>query len=194
MRQFTYKLMIAFIFLTSFTTMASKNFEVHVESGQILNIKISNIQIASQLTFKDGRGEVLFKDKSLSQSYVRYLSLENLPLGEYSISLEDSNMISSKAIIKSKNGISVSDSGVIFKPHFKQLETDAHKIKVAFTNPSQNPTEFKVFDDYGNLVISLKSDDAVFSKTLDFSKVPSGEYSIAVNTKERSYYKNINIK
>lgn len=194
MRHFTKKLLIVLIILTSYTGLASNNFEVQVKSGQVLNIKISNTQEASQLIFKDDKGEILFNETSLTSNYVRYISLENLPLGAYFISLENSSLTSTKTVTKTKSGIEVSTSEVAFKPHFKQMESDAKKIKVAFVNTTKSPAEFKVFDKDGYLVITLNSSDAIFNKTLDFSEVPSGEYSIAVNTKERSYYKNISIK
>lgn len=194
MRQFINTLAITLVFLTSFATLATENFEVEVKSDQILNIKISNLQPSDQLIFKDSNGEVLFKEQSLSQPYTRHISLEDLPNGTYSLSLEDTYMTSTKTIFKTKSGIRVSNSEVAFKPHFQLMEPNSKKVKVAFVNSTMQPAQFKVLNKKGQVIFNLENSDTVFSKTLDFSEVPSGNYSIAVNTKGRSYYKDITIK
>lgn len=193
MRHLINTLAITLVFLTSFSTLASRQFEVEVNSNQVLNIKISNIDGADQLILRDRNNEILFKDQSLFQPYMKNISLQNLPNGSYSLSLEDNEMISTKIISKSKNGVSISDSSVAFKPDFKQ-EDNNKKVKVAFSNPTMQMTSFKVFDESGNLIVKIKNKDAVFSKTLDFSEVPSGIYSIAINNKGKSYIENFTIK
>lgn len=193
MRHLINTLAITLVFLTSFSTLASRQFEVEVNSNQVLNIKISNIDGADQLILRDRNNEILFKDQSLFQPYMKNISLQNLPNGSYSLSLEDDEMIATKIISKSKNGVSISDSSVAFKPDFKQ-EDNNKKVKVAFSNPTMQMTSFKVFDERGNLIVKIKNNDPVFSKTLDFSEVPSGIYSIAINNKGKSYIENITIK
>lgn len=194
MRQFINTLTITLVFLTSISALASsRQFEVEVNKSQVLNIKISNIDGADQLILKDENDEILFQDKSLFQPYIKNISLQNLPNGSYLLSLEDNDMISTKIISKSKTGVSISDTAVAFKPDFKQEEND-RKVKVAFSNPTMQPTLFKVFDENGNLIAKFKNRDAILKKTVDFSKVPSGVYSIAISNKGRNYYQNVTIK
>lgn len=193
MRLFINTLAITLIFLSSFSTLASRQFEVEVNSDQVLNVKISNIDGANHLILRDVNEKILYKDQSLFQPYMKNISLKNLPNGTYSLSLEDNDMISTKLISKSKTGVSISETSVAFKPDFKQEENNK-KVKVAFSNPTMQITSFKVFDETGNLIVKLKNKDAVFSKTIDFSEVPSGTYSIAINNKGRSYIENITIK
>lgn len=193
MKQFINTLAITLVFLTSISTYASREFKVEVNQNQVLSIKINNINKADKLVLSDG-SEVLFEDKSLFQPYFKNISLENLPEGYYSLSLEDDYMISTKSISKTKNGISISETSVAFKPHFKQIDADARKLRVGFTNPTMQPTQFKVYDKNGNLIITLKNNDAVFNKTLDFSEVPSGDYTVAINNNGRNYYRNITIE
>lgn len=194
MRPIINTLAITLVLFSSFTSLASRNFEVQIRSNQILNIQVSNIPLADQLILKDNDGQILFNDKNLSQPYLKNISFENLPAGVYFLSLEDANLISTKTIIKAKSGIEISNSGVAFKPQFEQKRMDDKKVKVAFSNPTKELIFFKVYDNYGNLITEFSNDDDAFSKTLDFSEVPSGKYSIAINNKERSFYKSITIK
>lgn len=194
MRPIINTLVITLVLFSSFTSLASRNFEVQIRSNQILNIQVSNIPLADQLILKDNDGQILFNDKNLSQPYLKNISFENLPAGVYFLSLEDANLISTKTIIKAKSGIEISNSGVAFKPQFEQKRMDDKKVKVAFSNPTKELIFFKVYDNYGNLITEFSNDDDAFSKTLDFSEVPSGKYSIAINNKERSFYKSITIK
>lgn len=194
MRQFTYTLAIFLVFLTSFSTLASSNFEVEIKSDHILSVKINNLLSADKLILKDSNDETLFTEKSLSQPYLKHISFENLPYGTYMLYLDDAYKVSSKTIIKTTSGIIVSDAGVAFKPNFKHMDADAKKVIVAFSNPLMELTHFKVYDPKGNLIIQLENSDVAFNRILNFSDVPSGEYSVAFQTKERSFFRSITIK
>lgn len=194
MKLFTNTLAIALVFLTSLSAYASREFTVEVKNDQVLNIKISNISEVDELIMIDNEGEILYKEKFLAQPFEKSISLKNLPNGVYSVSLDDKDMISTKTITKTDEEIKVSKTAVAFKPHFKKLDTDAKKLRVAFTNPTFDITHLKVFDNYGELIIDVSNKEAVFNKVLDFSEVPTGEYSIAINNSGKSYYQNFTIK
>ena len=52
----------------------------------------------------------------------------------------------------------------------------------------------KVYDGEGHLIMDIKEKDLVFKKTLDFTDVPTGQYSINIKNKDKSYFENLNIK
>lgn len=182
------------LLIVSFSANASRYFDVEVNSDGVLEIQIQGKETNDKLTFVDAKGEILFVDTNIAQPYLKKVSLINLPKGNYTLSLENSNLISYKSIHKTNTGIKIEDAGVVFKPKFKVVNSNSRKVKVSFTNPTMEFTQMKIYDAEGNLMMDMKEKDLVFEKTLDFTKVPSGEYSIAINNRGRSYYENLNIQ
>ena len=182
-----------FMFLLTVTSHANRQFDVEVKSNSLLSITINNVYAINQLVLQDEQGNVLFKESALAQPFKKHLSFENLPSGNYTLLLEDDYMLSNKVITKQSNGLQVKNAGVAFKPNFKFLETDSKKVAVSFTNPLKAKTQFKVYDNNGELIINLVTDEVTINKVLNFKDVPSGDYSVAINNSGRNYYRNITV-
>lgn len=182
------------LLIASFSADASRYFDVRVNSDDVIEIQIQGKENDGKLTFIDAKGEILFVDTNIAQPYLKKVSLRNLPKGNYTLSLENSSLVSYKSIHKTSTGIEIEDAAVVFKPKFKVVNSNSRQVKVYFTNPTMEFTQMKVYDPEGNLMMDMKENDIVFKKTLDFTEVPSGEYSIAINSKGKSYYENLNIQ
>ncbi|MBW2962081.1 T9SS type A sorting domain-containing protein [Mesonia aestuariivivens] len=180
------------LLIVSYNANAAKNFEVAVAKNQILMVELNDAQAGDMLTLLDAEGKVLFKEMNLTSDFQKQLSLEMVPDGKYFLHLEDENSIYAREIVKRKQTITVNEaSKIIFKPTFKE---ENNQLKVAFTNPNEEIMHLYVYDEKGNIVTSLKNNDLVIKKTFDFSKVPAGNYMLAVVSSERSFYKSIRTK
>ena len=120
-------LAVSLLFM-SFNAKASKEFNVKVNSNEVLEIQINGKETDDKLSFIDAKGEILFVDTNLAQPYLKKVSLKNLPNGMYTLSLENSNLISYKSVEKSNTGLKVEDNGVVFKPQFKVVNTNNRKV------------------------------------------------------------------
>lgn len=112
------------LLIVNFNVNAARQFEVNVNSENVLEIQITGNDDNNKLSFIDAKGELLFVDTELSQPYFKKISLKTLPKGTYTISLENSNIISYKSVLKTSRGIKVEDYGVVFKPKFKVMNTN----------------------------------------------------------------------
>ncbi|GAA0763005.1 T9SS type A sorting domain-containing protein [Psychroflexus lacisalsi] len=182
------------LLIVNFNVNAARQFEVNVNSENVLEIQITGNDDNNKLSFIDAKGELLFVDTELSQPYFKKISLKTLPKGTYTISLENSNIISYKSVLKTSRGIKVEDYGVVFKPKFKVMNTNKRQVRVSFTNPTKDFTQMKIYDAEGHLIMDVKDKDLVFKKTLDFSEAPAGEYSVAINSRGLSYLEKLYIK
>lgn len=184
----------ALLLTLSFNAQAAKDFEVEISQNQVLKIDIENLYAKHTLRLLDAKGGILFEAMNLTSAYHKQLSLKNLPTGTYYLSLENDNIIMSKKISKNSRIVAVVDSNVMFKPDFKQLDSNKRRVKVAYTNITHSKTNLKVYDKDWNLIMTLANNDQFFNKTLDFSEVPSGKYSVAISNNGKSYQKNIIIE
>lgn len=180
------------LLVLGYNVQAAKNFEVAVAKNQILKVELNDAQEGDMLTLLDVEGKVLFKEIHLSSNFQKSLSFELVPNGTYYLHLEDSNSVYSREIIKTGSSITVNkDSRIIFKPTFKQVNK---QVRLSFTNPNKETTQVFVYDEKGNIVSSLENNDLVLKKTFDFSKITTGNYTVAILAGNRSFYKNVTIK
>lgn len=194
MKQCINKIIIAFVLFSSFSVSAYTEFKVEAVADQMIKVNIDRAGETSQLVLRDQNNKVLFKKQGLTDNYNQMISLTNLPQGLYTIALDSDDLISTKTIIKTDSQIQVSETEVAFKPHFKTLKSSPRKLMVMFTNPTFDVTHLKVYDPKGELITDVEAKEAVLNRVLDFSDVPSGKYSIAINNKGRNFYQNFLIK
>ena len=65
----------------------------------------------------------------------------------------------------------------MFKPIYK---VNSKEVKFFLTNPSKTYASLRVYDANGELVGEVLGKTYTMNKTLDFSKMPKGEYTFKV--------------
>ena len=166
---------------------------LRVKEENILLVEVDNVQKGDFVYFSDEAGEILFKDEpELGDAYTTSLDLETLPVGTYYMNIDKQSFILTTKVEKTRNGVIIEDESpkTFFKPLFKVEE---NLVKVFMTNPSKTITLIKVYDSKGNLVTTIKDKVVNLSKTLNFSNVPSGEYTIKLQTGKNTFSKIVEI-
>ncbi len=182
---------VVILLLSGICAKASDSLSVRVKDNHNLLINLQEVSEGTELLFKDNRGEVLFRDSIKSnESYRKILNLEVIPMGTYYFSLERENRIEVTVLEKDWEGLEIKEdvSGVVFKPNYK---VENERVEFFLTNPKRNKIQVRVYDEVGVEVGSVSSSDAVVTKTLDFSKVPAGNYFLKVNTKDGNFSKKL---
>ncbi|UJH91819.1 hypothetical protein LZ575_03915 [Antarcticibacterium sp. 1MA-6-2] len=106
--------------------------------------------------------------------------------------MEKEHSFQTTEVTKTVSGIELTgkSSRTIFKPQFK---AEKNLVKVFLTNPGMKETSFVVYDKKGGLVNTIYCNDLIVKKTLDFSKVPAGKYTITVHVNGRSFTKEVQV-
>ncbi len=180
-----------FLFLFTFHARAGKDVEVKIQEEQNLVVEFENMQSSAFLSFRDQKGEILFQDSlTNNKPYRTTLNLEVLPKGIYYLDIEKDFVIHSSIIIKNEDGLVFKgdSSKTVFKP---RLKVDKEMVMVFLNNPEMENTRMEVYDSRGNLVCSFKDSRDIFKKTLDFSEVPKGEYTIKFQKGTRTFTEKI---
>ena len=187
------KLLMAILFLAALETMANDGLDLKINEDQSLTVEVEKIEKGAILSLKNDNGEIVFRDTFNDQeSYTKIFDFEKLSNGEYTLVLDKEFSISTSKIRKMEDKISIEKDS--YKLDFKPLyKNNGEKILLYLANPEENSVEIKIFDKFGVTVGEIRCDDLVVKRTLDFSKVPSGNYFVKIRTKTNSFSKTLNV-
>jgi len=176
--------------MTGINFYAADRVEVSVNEAQTLIVELDEIRTIS---LKDASGFILFKDSpALDGHYSKQIDFSRIPTGTYFLNTEDLNGIYTTVIKKSSNGINIADktAAVVFKPIYK---VESNEVKFFLTNPSKRNATLKVYDPNGELVGEVKERTYTVNKTLDFSKMPKGEYTFRLSVSGEVFTEKLSI-
>ncbi|MFO7721240.1 MAG: T9SS type A sorting domain-containing protein [Gillisia sp.] len=188
---FKNSLLVVFLSI-GFMMGAAEDLDVKVVDNQNLKVALNRGEKGDVLLLKDTFGKVLFKD-SIGEmvSYKKTFNLELVPEGIYYLNLDKNGSLLVTAIKKTQNGLEIDkSSGFVFKPCF---EIENSQVRLFLSNPKKMKAEMKVYDSNGILVGNLHSKELVLQKTLDFSRVPSGTYSVEITIDGQIFFKELKI-
>ncbi|WP_373058896.1 T9SS type A sorting domain-containing protein [Zunongwangia sp. H14] len=190
------KYVVKLLFVTlllgiSFNVKAADDLAVKVKEKTLL-VEVGNSYEEGTLSLQDEQGKVLFKDGLMEDgSYTKSLNLADAPQGVYYLQFENKYHIYTKVITKNEEGIHVEEktSEITFKPTFK---IEDKKVRFSLANPSEGVARVKIYNALGELVATTEGKGTVVTKTIDFKKVPNGEYTIEIDTKNNHFIKTVN--
>ncbi|APU69884.1 DUF3244 domain-containing protein [Christiangramia flava] len=186
-------LVAVFSLLMTANVNAADGLDLKISEQQNLVVNLQDVEDNAVLSLMDARGEVIFKDRFLNEkNYSKTLSFQNLPDGNYTLSLDKTFTISTSVIKKKGNELLVKHENYefVFKPVFK---TYGKKVLVYMANPTETTAEILIFDKAGEQIGQLKTKDLVLKKTFDFKTVPSGEYIVKVKYGEHVFEETVKL-
>lgn len=184
---------MAALLLVSTKVKAAEGFDVKISGNRILTVELDETEEGAILFFQNKNGEILFRDSLfLKEGYTKAFDLEVVPNGTYYLSLEKECSILTTEIRKTALGLTLKEksSPVVFKPQFL-VENDS--VKVFLTNPGLKEASFEVYDSNGSLIDTIVYDDLVVKKTFDFSRVPTGEFTIIVRVNGKTFSRKMSV-
>lgn len=189
------QILMALVLLISGITLGQNlnQVEVSLKMEDQLQILIPALAEANQVRLLDATNVELYAEELDEKDFKRNLSLANLPLGDYRIEIDGKNQLVIQHLSKTKQGLSLANQGVVFKPSIKAFGKNQELVRLTFKNPTPKRSSVKVYDSSGALVTKFRNDENYFNKVLDFSDVPHGEYSIAVEKAGKNYIEKVYI-
>ncbi len=186
------KALLVLTLSTGFMMEATEDLDVRVVDNQNLKVELNKGEKGDILLLKDIFGKVLFKDSiGRRVSYKKLFNLELVPNGIYYLNLDKEGSLLVTSIKKTENGLEIDKSSrFVFKPCF---EIENRQVKFFLSNPKKMNAKMKVYDSNGVLVGNLSSRELVLKKTLDFSNVPSGIYSVEITIDDQKFFKELKI-
>lgn len=184
---------LVLLLVTGFKVKAAEGIDVKVKDNQIILVELEKVEKGTVIILQDVMGTTLFKDSLVSSDgYRKSLDLEVIPQGVYFLHMETEKSILSSKIVKTSKGISIEEesSEITFKPCFKVIDDT---VLVFLSNPTKATISLEVYDAGGELLNTINNSSSILKKTLDFSKVPAGDYSINIKMKNRSFRKTITV-
>ncbi len=185
--------MLVFLLVSSFVFAQNPNtVKIDFNEDQLL-LWIPADENALKVRLIDQNQVELYAEKLYASDFRRNLDLSNLPNGVYHVEIDGKQRVLKQELIKNKQGLFLDNKAVVFKPRVIAFEENEKMIRLTFNNPTSNRSSVKVYDSEGNLVTKMKNGENYFNKVLDFSQLPQGEYSIAVQKAGRDYLEKIYI-
>lgn len=148
-----------------------------------------------ELHFKDAQGKTLYtEDVSGKEDYSKLFELEDLPLGNYFLSVEDVTSITVQPIVICSDNLTLDGTKrqKFFKPHF-EMRND----KLVLTLLSKKPTKAKVKaeNSAGRLLWKEKVTVAdKFEKGYNFGQFGPNNYTLTIEIDGFIYKKEIKIR
>lgn len=166
---------------------AAGELDLMIKENKTLVVNLDDVERGDLLFLTNKAGEILFKDSILlDEPYSKSLNMEIVPRGTYYLNLEKEDHIQTSVIEKTEQGIVIRDDfrRTFFKPCFKE---EGRQVIVFLTNPGESLTRLEVKDAQGTLVANERDSKYNFIRVLDFSEVPSGDYTISIHNGDKLY-------
>ena len=183
---------LALMLTASLNIKAAEGLDVRINE-ETLFVEVQNSFMNATLTLKDEEGNLIFKDGLIdNKSYRKTLNFATAHTGTYYLNFENEFYIFTKVIKRSNKGVKIDKeaSEIIFKPTYKISD---RKLMFSLTNPEERMTQIEVYDVRGELVNSITANDLIIKKTLDFKRVPKGEYLIKIKRGQQVFTKTVNL-
>jgi hypothetical protein len=181
---------VFFLSTFSYAGDMEKEEEVRLNGEQTLLVDLSNLNQGTVILFEDQYGVTLYKDDLVKGGkYNKRLDLEMVPQGIYFLKVDKRLATKTWKIQKSSEGVKIlGSSSTIGKPHFR---THEEVLNVYISNPDKQPLNMTVEDGSGVILATVKASGKDFQKSLDFSRVPSGEYFVKLYRGEEEFTKKV---
>jgi hypothetical protein len=168
---------------------------ISVSGGKKIALKIDEVSENTRLVIKDMNGYSFYSEnvEKSSESFMKSFDLTTLPDGSYEIQVEESSKITSYpfSIVNNKVSFSLDDKTISYKPTIRQED---NKVFVSKFNPENKPLSITIYNSNNELVYEETLEGKLeLGRIYNFSKV-QGNYTIAIQSDEKTYSKNVTVE
>lgn len=184
------RITILIALLSGFSSLFAANTPGFVKNLQQKNIVLDLSQWKNQsvnITISNDLDEKIFSEICPNKKFRKY-NLNNLPSGNYKVTIEDNQKIAIQEFIIAKNSISInSDTREIFKPQFVIKENEWSLQALA----QDNKSKIYISDENGDIIYEESIAKPSLTRRYDVSKLPSGRYEINYSIDGRTFSQNV---
>ena len=141
------------------------------------------------MRIKNEDGRVMYRESLKGNTvYRKRFDLSSMPDGLYMV-----EVISDQGVTQEAFNLKAGRAeAVYFKP---AVQIEPRLVKVMFENSITSPVTLKLYDKQGEVLFEESvSSQAQFSKGLDVSKLPAGQYSLSIVGDNYTYAKSITLE
>jgi hypothetical protein len=158
-------------------------------------LKFNNLSENTNLVIKDMNGYSLYSEniEKSGEIFSKSYDLNMLPDGDYEIEVEGTEKFTSFpfSVVNNKIAFSMLEKSETYKPTFVE---SGNKVMVSKINPDKNPLYVFIYNSQNELVYEETLEGKLESgRIYNFSKV-QGNYTIAIQSDDKSYSKTVAIK
>lgn len=191
-------LVIGMLLLTTnvFASNINSTIKIINAKRKVFALNIENIRVKDyKVQISDASKNLLLEDEiSAKKRFSKVYDLSKLPEGKYEVKIEGDLYIRKQFVMLTTNILEVigEEEVKIFKPSLKLKE---NRIALNMLSPKGMPVTVSILSSSGVTIFSEKIENSLaIHKYYDMSKLPSGEYTMKVNTQETSFYQDIDFK
>lgn len=195
MRRMIKTCLLILVVLVSLNAKASDILSVKVGNASTIHVSLQNALKGQKLYLKNYSGNVIFNmTLTEDKSYQKTFDLALLTDGIYFVETETAFDIKVTPVVKNSKGVALINESVnvIFKPTVKE---EKGMIHVLLNNIEKSPVILSVYDNEGVLLHTERISDKeyIIKRTYNFTKVPSGEYSLYFRLRDRVFTETVSI-
>lgn len=130
---------------------------------------------------------LLREDVAINSNLSKAYNFSKLPNGIYEVEIEDLTSIRNYVVTINKENFSIIENGEkeIYKPI---VNTDNKSVSVNLLNLEREDVVLSIFNGAGEKVYSEQiKQTAAIHKKYDLSVLPTGKYSVSINSKTKSF-------
>ncbi|MEM9299844.1 MAG: hypothetical protein AAGA64_15880 [Bacteroidota bacterium] len=147
------------------------------------------------VSLKNISGNTLYKEVLLSKDkYSKLYDLTALPVGSYTLEVDEDTRINTWSVELSSEGLSVDLNAKkeFFKP---QIVEKDNVLGISFFNKTNETLEISVLNDRNEEIFTEElAEDLVIMKQYDLSKFDRGRYTVVARTAGKSFNEVIDVK
>ena len=187
-------LTIMMVMVSTFV-FANDNPTVKVErvNAKSISVNISGLgAIKTQVQLKSEKGSILYKASSNAENFARRLDLNALPVGNYSIEVENNNTFTSTPVVIADDSayVNVTSQVTIVKP---RVLMNGKQLDVILPSEEEAAVLVTIYDrDMNKLAIEPINGELL--KRFDLSKLTTGNYTVKIETKGKSFVQSFSLK
>ena len=187
-------LTIMMVMVSTFV-FANDNPTVKVKSvnAKSISVNISGLgAIKTQVQLKSEKGSILYKASSNAENFARRLDLNALPVGNYSIEVENNNTFTSTPVVIADDSayVNVTSQVTIVKP---RVLMNGKQLDVILPSEEEAAVLVTIYDrDMNKLAIEPINGELL--KRFDLSKLTTGNYTVKIETKGKSFVQSFSLK
>lgn len=137
------------------------------------------------------KGDLLLEESiTLDEASTRLYDFTNLDNGIYTFHSSDEQSTTTKRIKVEGSSIEILSKEVEFKPIFN---INDKSLSVSYLNNGSEDIEFIIEDKYSSFYQIDEGNEISFSKQLDISRLPRGEYYALMNVGGKQHYHNFKV-
>ena len=168
-----------------------KNTTTNIVYGKRVKVEFNAVKKGNKLTIKDSHNVIIYSQEiENSGKYSKVFDLSKLIKGDYTAELEKDYEIIVKSFSILDGKVSFKEEKNIYKP---VIRTEKNRVLISKIDFNKEPLKVALYYN-GDVIFSetVKDNSKILNRVYRLSEEEKGNYTVVINTNERSYIQNFN--